>query len=137
MRKNGSVRKVSCLRSLRVIGDFLMTCTLFAFATFAHAENLSDPTRPSGYSVAATAQKNAISAARLTLVRLGPQPLAIISGKTVRVGDAVDGQRVAAIQPGRVVLSGADGTHTLLLSPSLQSATNSSSFKSIKRRPTL
>jgi len=111
-------------------------CTLFAFAIFAQSENLSDPTRPSGYTVATTAQKTAPSASRLTLVRLGSQPLAIISGKTVRVGDVIDGQRVVAIQSGRVVVSGAEGARTLLLSPSLQSAANPASFKSIKRRPT-
>lgn len=120
----------------------LCAFSLVVCATAGAAEISIDPTRPSGSHVSATVSTKTQSknALRLTMVRLGPQPLAIINGQTLRPGDTVAGMRVQSIHAGRVVLSGNQGQRTLALLPSLRMNAPSSSPSStpiLKRRPTL
>lgn len=107
---------------------------LLIVANATGAEALVDPTRPSGMPVAAGAGDAAPSPAlKLTLIRLGPQPLAIVNGRPLRPGDVIDGRRLTAIQPGRVLLAGSDGPLELRLLP----ARAAPSHPSIKRRSPL
>jgi hypothetical protein len=104
------------------------------------ADPLVDPTRPSGFAVAAPGATATGTSLRLTLIRLGAQPLAIVNGRSLRPGDVIDGKRLTAIQPGRVLLAGSDGPLELRLLPSrgaAPSTTSHTSSPSIKRRPTL
>lgn len=83
----------------------------------AAAQTLSDPTRPSGEGLAAKPQTLTAEAAelRLSLVRLGAAPLAVINGQSVRPGEHIAGYRLKALRPGAAVLAGPDGERVLLL----------------------
>lgn len=107
-------------------------------ATALADEAAIDPTRPSGFSspVGSSSKTQTDNALRLSLIRLGPQPLAIINGQSLRPGETIAGLRVQSIQPGHVVLSGNQGQRTLALLPSLR-ITAPSSTPILKRRPTL
>jgi hypothetical protein len=136
---NKSVRK----KSMRNIFGFLFLVTCAAISATAviaeaSAETSIDPTRPSGFSsVTTTSTKTPTdNALRLTMIRLGPQPLAIINGQALRPGETIAGQRLQSIQPGHVVLSGSQGQRTLALLPSLK-LNAPSSTPILKRRPTL
>lgn len=76
---------------------------------------LSDPTRPPappGRDVAPTRPE----IPRVSMLRLsGPQPLAVVNGRTVRVGDQLPLGTVRAIGPEGVVVATDDGDLTLPL----------------------
>jgi hypothetical protein len=115
-------------------------CLCAAGSAFADASPLVDPTRPGGAAAPGAAVKAGAASLRLTFIRLGTDPLAVVNGRSLRIGDAIDGRRVAAIQPGRVVLAGAQGQQVLSLvgnKQSVSSPATSSATSSIKRRPTL
>lgn len=109
---------------------------LSLLALSASAQMPVDPTRPSGYAAPAGASAGTGNAPlRLTLIRLGQQPLAVINGRSLHVGESIAGERVTAIQPGRVLLAGTQGQRVL----PLVSGKTTTPFvnSSIKRPPTL
>ncbi len=76
---------------------------------------LSDPTRPP-----ATPEHDVAAARpelpRVSMLRLsGPQPLAVVNGRSVRVGDRLPLGTVRAIGPEGVVVATGDGDLTLPL----------------------
>lgn len=59
---------------------------------------MSDPTRPSGYAAPPDAVAKSGDALRLESVLIAAdRRVAVISGKTYRVGDSVNGSRLVAI----------------------------------------
>lgn len=111
-------------------------CLLLFFALPVLAQTPIDPTRPSGYAAAAGVNGGPVNTSlRLTLIRLGANPLAIINGRPLRIGESIAGQRVTAIQPGRVLLADAQGQRVLPLVSG--KTTTPFSNSSIKRPPTL
>jgi hypothetical protein len=103
---------------------FCLACIAIAMlsGTFAHAATLTDPTQPSGTSAAATPghSGSSIGGLKLSLIRLGNQPRAVINGQSLRPGDAIDGYQLVAVQAGAAVLSGPGGRLVLPLAPSLK-----------------
>ncbi len=94
----------------------------------ALAAQLTDPTRPSGIGVAAPSDSGQNAPLRLTLIRLGPQPLAIINGATLKLGGRIGGYQLLALRPGRAVLASEAGQLTLPLVASLhQNSTSQTS----------
>lgn len=107
-----------------------------ALALQASAQTPIDPTRPNGYAAPAAASDGTANAPlRLTLIRLGQKPLAVINGRSLHVGESIAGQRVTAIQPGRVLLAGEQGQRVLSLVS--RKTTTPYSNSSIKRPPKL
>ncbi len=116
--------------------NWVLPLFLSALALPVAAQTPIDPTRPSGYAAPTAANAGAGDAPlRLTLIRLGQQPLAVINGRSLHIGESIAGQRVTAIQPGRVLLAGAQGQRVLPLVSG--KTTTSFSNPSIKRPPTL
>lgn len=86
-------------------------------------ESLPDPTRPPG--VEAAASGTAVAAADLPPVLTGviitaAGPRAVIGGKALRVGERVGERKIVRITESAVVLSGAQGRETLLLTPGVE-----------------
>ncbi|HEX7642669.1 MAG TPA: MSHA biogenesis protein MshK [Burkholderiaceae bacterium] len=84
----------------------------------AQTENLPDPTKPP----AAFVHGEAVPAGPvLQSILIAPtHRLAVISGKTVYVGDSVEGAKVASIAENEVVLQSGKGRQVLRLYPSLR-----------------
>ncbi|MBI2380316.1 MAG: MSHA biogenesis protein MshK [Gammaproteobacteria bacterium] len=79
------------------------------------AEVLSDPTRPESLPPAASATPAPAAGLKLSLLRLGPKPMAVINGRVLHVGETLDGYRLVAVQPGRAILQGPEGPLSLNL----------------------
>ena len=89
----------------------------------AHAQVLSDPTRPPQGPAAAAAGGAAQAAppSRLQSVLISPgRKLAVIDGKTVPLGGTVDGATLVAIRESEVVLQTGSQRETLKLNPGVQ-----------------
>lgn len=76
-----------------------MNWLLLCAALFVHeAVAVSDPTRPGGYAAQPDAAAKSGEALRLESVLIAAdRRVAVISGKTYRVGDSVNGARLVAI----------------------------------------
>lgn len=102
------------------VGRGLLIALGFAAAT-AVAENLPDPTRPSG---AAYAEENANDAPRgpvlQSVLSSSGRRIAIISGQTVKQGDMIGNSRVHRIRDTEVVLAQGRETQVLKLFPVLE-----------------
>lgn len=102
--------------------------TLGGMTTFALAQALVDPTRPP--SMAAAGEPNADSATTTTgpilqSVLISPRRTeAIISGRTVKVGDRIGDARVIRIAENEVVLRSGAGLQTLKIFPDIQKHQN-------------
>lgn len=100
--------------------------TLGGMTTFALAQALVDPTRPA--SMAAAGEPNAEAAATgpiLQSVLVSPRRTeAIISGRTVKVGDRIGDARVMRIAENEVVLRSGAGLQTLKIFPDIQKHRN-------------
>lgn len=80
----------------------------------AHAQALSDPTRPPQVSAAAAAVAPGAAASRLQSVLISPaRKLAVIDGRTVPLGGMVDGATLVAIRESEVVLQKGSERETL------------------------
>lgn len=86
--------------------------------------SLIDPTRPSGFSETVNSGEAASETLALTLVRLGPEPLAVINGKNVQPGESINGYRLISLQPTRAILIGSGGRRVLQLSPAIRKPSN-------------
>ena len=79
----------------------------------ARAERLQDPTRPLTFAPPTAAAK-AAPVWRLDSILYGPnRHVAVINGTTVMPGDRIDGARVLAISPTRVILNVSGQQHIL------------------------
>ena len=87
--------------------------------SFALDAGLSDPTRPSSFS-APRAGGHTASALKLTFIRLGRAPLAVINGNSVSPGQSVAGYRLQSLQANSATLSGNGGKLVLTLNPTLE-----------------
>jgi MSHA biogenesis protein MshK len=98
--------------------------SLAAAAFAAVAAELPDPTRPPAAMHAASPGGPAPAAAaapalvlQSVLVGEGRRPSAIINGRVVELGDALDGLRLVRVFDGGAILSGPTGATTLALTP--------------------
>jgi MSHA biogenesis protein MshK len=100
----------------------------FAFAPFAHAENLPDPTRPPaalGHAGDGGASASAAGRPVLQSVLISPgRTMAMISGQMVKVGDRVGEARVIKISETEVVLRNGKELETLKLFPGVEKRRN-------------
>lgn len=98
----------------------LLVIVALALAGGAIAEDLPDPTRPpAGYASGETVSVGPV----LQSVLISPtRRIAIISGKTVKVGDKYEGTRVASISDNEVVLKNGKTSQVLRLYPVLHPA---------------
>jgi MSHA biogenesis protein MshK len=85
----------------------------------AHAQALRDPTRPPDFSAAAPEVEATVSALQSVLISPGRR-VAVISGRTVAVGDQVGNAKVISIREGEVVLREGGETRTLKLFPNIE-----------------
>ena len=89
----------------RIIISMLAGLSLFVYA---HAQDLPDPTRPTGYttrSVAKDLVRDEAAEFNLTAIRIhANNRTAIINGKLLEVGSSVGSARVMEIHPAYVVL---------------------------------
>ena len=89
------------MRASRVLPMLLLVGLSLAADVFA----LTDPTRPSGGFVAPAERAKNASPLRLESVLIGAnRRVAVINGKTCRVGERVDGATVVAIHGDSAVL---------------------------------
>ena len=104
---------------VRGIAGLALACA----ATAVCADNFPDPTRPPeslGITQAAGAGDIA-SGPQLQSVLISPgRRLAVISGKTVKVGDLFGEARIAEIKESEVVLRNGKNAHTLKLFPEVE-----------------
>ncbi len=117
---------VSHRRSVTMKKMGLRTVTLSFFCIVpmvVGAENLIDPTRPpvSMGSMAQETDAAFASQSKLQSVLISPgRRVAMVSGKTVRVGDTVGDMRVLKIGESEVVLGSGKSVQTLKLFPALE-----------------
>mgnify|MGYP001480177883 CR=1 FL=1 len=93
---------------------------LWGIAGAAAGQVLNDPTRPpAGFVEAVPGEAVADTGPRLQSVMLPRQgrPAAVISGRTVRLGEMWGDSRLVAVSEGEVVLDGPQGRQRLLLTP--------------------
>ena len=88
----------------------------------AHAQALSDPTRPpQGPAATAGGAAQAAPPSRLQSVLISPgRKLAVIDGRTVPLGGTVEGATLVAIRESEVVLQTGNQRETLKLNPGVQ-----------------
>ena len=101
------------------ISGYILFCLTIIWHLPVYGEVLSDPTQPPGVQLSG---KNAgiKSAPRwvLSSTLIAPaRRLATINGKTVGVGDQINGARVLAIEPARVALRKSGKQFVVTLSP--------------------
>jgi MSHA biogenesis protein MshK len=97
----------------------LMLVLALATASGAFAQVLSDPTRPPSFSPATENPRN--EASRLQSVLISPgRKLAVIDGRTVKLGERVGDARVVAIAPAQVILQRGAEYQTLKLHPGVE-----------------
>jgi MSHA biogenesis protein MshK len=106
-----------------LLGLALLSCLT---AKTAGAENLPDPTRPSTYAGGAEPM-NTGPVLQSVMISTGRRE-AIISGKTVRVGDKVGDARVIKIGETEVVLGKGKELQTLKLFPGIEKGPASGGF---------
>ena len=101
----------------------------------ASDDSLIDPTRPPGnIGEAKSNEETPADAMKLTLIRLGADPLAVINGKNVQPGQSVDGYRLISLQARSATLAGSSsGRIVLELTPSLRKSTTLSSPHSLPK----
>ena len=99
-------------------------CSLTALALVAvvHAEPLPDPTRPPAAILASssgvTEAGEPAGGLVLQSILIAPdRRAAVISGRSMTVGDAIGGFRLVRVAPTEVMLEGSDGVRTLKLFP--------------------
>lgn len=99
---------------------------LLFLAPAAFAQS-ADPTRPPANWLAPPAVDGQAGDAMAGGLRLqsvllpqGGKPLAIISGKTVQVGERIDGATLVRLSEHQAVLQGADGVTHLYMTPDVQ-----------------
>lgn len=88
------------------------------------AELLNDPTRPAPEFMPPSQQNRTVEAEVLTLqsILLSPQrKIAIISGRTVSIGESILGHQLQSLGNRSATLKGPKGTITLQLLPSIRS----------------
>ncbi len=99
----------------------IFVSSLLPFSSATADEVLRDPTRPPAVLLAPGDRANAESGPVLQSVRLSRgQYTAIVSGKTVKVGDSVGNARVLRIGETEVVLKRGNGLQTLKLFPDVE-----------------
>ena len=87
----------------------------------SHAEGLADPTRPPAVLGEGGMDAGAASGPVLQSVLISPtRRVAVISGRTVRVGDKVGEMTVAGIMDGAVTLRRGKTVETLKLFPGIE-----------------
>lgn len=107
----------------RVKLRIVLLAVLGIASSWACAENLRDPTRPPASLGAPLAEGIApqSSGPQLQSVLIGPgRAIAVISGQTVKVGDAVGSAKVVAIREGEVDLRTGKDMQTLRLFPRIE-----------------
>jgi len=91
-------KKILGATSASLSAVLMLVCAVNAFA-------LADPTRPSGFVESATSTESTQAPMRLESVLISAnRRVAVINGKTCRVGERVDGATVIAIHSDRAVL---------------------------------
>lgn len=107
---------------LKFVAVILIACS--TASTFAVENGLSDPTRPSGYNVSASTDTTSNEKLKLTLIRLGNKPHAVINGKTITPGDSIAGHRLLSLQTTSATLAGPNGRTVLQLAPTLHKSSS-------------
>lgn len=108
----------------------LIAITASMAASIAFAENaLVDPTRPSGYSESAATQTHSSEKLKLSLIRLGSEPHAVINGTTVAPGESIAGHRLLSLQTSSAILSGPNGRTVLQLAPTIRKSSSTNSMQ--------
>lgn len=103
-----------------VIGRLALLALLPLLPMSAHAQALIDPTRPPdapSFADSAVAEARKGPQLQSVLVSDNGRRVAVIDGRTVRVGDRVGGASVAGIAGTSVVLKRGKATETLRLYP--------------------
>lgn len=97
-----------------VVKSCLCAVVLALAVGTARAETLTDPTRPDR-APAAAAGKPATTDLRVTFIRLGTSPVAVINGQTLRPGDRLGDYTLLAIRSSGVLVSGPNGERVVRL----------------------
>ena len=93
----------------------LVTCALLA-GHAAWADALHDPTQPPASATGSPQADTHGKASNISVIRLrGSEALAVIDGRTVRIGDRLNGARVQSIDAAGVTLKENGRTRTLPL----------------------
>ncbi len=106
------------LTTIRICAIGSLLCTAAA-ALPAHAQELSDPTRPATAVDVAPGAQSAAPVLQSILIS-GTRREAIIGAQLVRVGDRYGDAQVAQILEDRVVLRNEKGMQTLRLFPGIE-----------------
>ena len=109
------------MRNLTLLA--LITCYLASFS-IAEEAGLSDPTRPNGFSEKPGGNEISSEKLSLTLIRLGPEPVAVINGKTVAPGESIAGYRLLSLQTTSAALTGFNGRVVLHLAPTIRKSSS-------------
>lgn len=103
--------------------------TLLAFSAISvHAQQFRDPTQPPAAYTQAGSEKSLIDSGNETvgyvlqsvIRRHGVKPVAMISGKMVRVGEKVDEYVLVKLTETEATLQGPAGKEILVMSPSVE-----------------
>ncbi|MDR0528619.1 MAG: hypothetical protein LBG69_03285 [Zoogloeaceae bacterium] len=124
---------------MRILPVLLLTGVLGgAFALPANAETMRDPTRPPDWQEdAGNADSEAVKLEVIWQKGSGKERrrVAVISGVTLKTGDAFRDMTVKAIHEYSVVLEGAEGEIVLYLAPSVEKITKPPAPKAKGKTP--
>jgi MSHA biogenesis protein MshK len=111
----------------------------FAALEPAIGNELPDPTRPPAALINPSVSGGGVvedlasgPTLQSVILRKGQKPAAIISGERVELGGRYGDARLTKVSESRVVLSGASGNETLLLTPSVEKKMVVDTKKTIK-----
>jgi hypothetical protein len=96
---------------------------------FADDVDLNDPTRPNATLDDTTTQGSSSAKLSLSLIRLGPEPLAVINGKNVQPGETIAGYRLISLQPTSALLNGSNGRFVVRLAPTIRKSSSTNSLQ--------
>ena len=105
---------------MRKILQFVFIAFGYAALALAADDNLNDPTRPNGIIERSSAHESSDEKLLLTLIRLGAEPLAVINGKTVQLGETIAGYRLISLQTTSATLVSGNGRVVLQLAPTIR-----------------
>jgi MSHA biogenesis protein MshK len=112
---------------LLIAGLSIVEIAGFVTSDIAVGSELPDPTRPPAALINPSASGGGVvedvasgPTLQSVILRKGQKPAAIISGERVELGGKYGDARLTKVSESRVVLSGASGSETLLLTPSVE-----------------
>ena len=134
--KRSAFRRMNPIRRITLRSSALLAVFCLLSSVFCCAEELPDPTKlPASLVVPAIAPVSGVAASQPTglqsIIISKTRRAAIIDGETVELGEKHGDAKLAEVNEGSVVLTGAQGRQVLTLFPDVKLVSN----KEVKTKP--